>query len=166
MSSFFRKGKKMKQMLRYLIMCSVLLIFMSQHLCAWQTTKGTTLFLADGKIAHLVPRSVVRKTMDVTLSYADNSATMNSVDTHEQYRYVVQVGTFAVKENAFRLERNLKNEDYAVKVWQYVSKGKNIYYVVTVGDYVSADEARQKLNSINLAYNVEGVVLAQGRTKE
>ena len=156
----------MKQIVKYLSVSAALFIFTSQHLCAWQTTRGTTLFLADGKIAHLVPNSVVRKTMDVTLGYTDNSATVNAVNAYEQYKYVVQVGTFAVKENAVRLERKLLNEHYVVKVWQYVSRGKNLYYVVTVGEYVSVDEARQKLNSINLAYNVEALVLAQGRTRE
>jgi cell division septation protein DedD len=152
-------------MLRYLNISIGLLILTSQNLCAWQVTRGTTLFLADGKIAHLVPKSVVRKTMDVTLGMADDVSVTDVPAGHDQLRYVVQVGTFAVKENAFRLENKLRDEDYVVKVWQYVSRTKRLYYVVTVGDYASVTDAQQKLRSINLAHNVEGLVLAQGFSK-
>jgi hypothetical protein len=152
-------------MLRYLNISIGLLILTSQNLCAWQVTRGTTLFLADGKVAHLVPESVVRKTMDVTLSIADDLAMTDASVGHNGLTYAVQVGTFAVKENAFRLEHKLRDEDYVVKVWQYVSKAKRLYYVVTVGDYATVAEAQQKLSSINLAHNVEGLVLAQGFSK-
>ncbi|HJW31557.1 MAG TPA: SPOR domain-containing protein [Saprospiraceae bacterium] len=152
-------------MLRYLNISLGLLILISQNLCAWQVTRGTTLFLADGKIAHLVPESVVRKTMDVTLATADDVEMTDASAGHDRPRYVVQVGTFAVKENAFRLEQKLRNEEYVVRVWQYVSRAKRLYYVVTVGEYATVAEAQQKLGSINVAHNVEGLVLVQGYPK-
>ena len=153
-------------MLKYLNLIAGLLIFASQYANAWQEARGTTLFLADGKIAHLVPSTVVRKTMDGAFSTMDDEQVAGFTDTHNQYTYVIQVGTFAIKENAYRLDEKLRNEGYNVKVWEYDSKGKNHFYVVTVGDYVSHVEARQKLGSINLAYHVEGLELAQGRLKQ
>lgn len=150
-------------MLKYLTFAAIMLIFAGPDAQAWQTAKGTTLFLADGKIAHLVPSTVVRRTMDVTLAMGE----MPAVEpTHSFERtYVVQVGTFAVKENAFRLESKLKNEQYVVKVWEYDSKQMNHFYVVTVGEYVTAEEAHERLGSINRTYNLEGMVLMQGWTR-
>src|SRR5690242_14230761 len=107
--------KRGRTMCKYLTFAAVLLIFAGQEAQAWQTAKGTTLFLADGKIAHLVPSTVVRRTMDVTLAMMEMPA-VDPVHSIER-KYVVQVGTFAVKENAFRLESRLKSERYVVKVW-------------------------------------------------
>lgn len=151
-------------MCKYLTFAVILLIFAGQDAQAWQTAKGTTLFLADGKIAHLVPSTVVRRTMDVTLATMGDMTAVEPLHSAER-KYVVQVGTFAVKENAFRLEGRLKREQYVVKVWEYDSKQMNHFYVVTVGEYATAEEAHDRLGSINREYNLEGMVLMQGWTR-
>ena len=153
-------------MFKYLNFIAGLLIFVSQSADSWQEARGTKLLLADGKIAHLVPSAVVRKTMDGALSPMADAQVAGLPDTHNQYTYVIQVGTFAVKGNALKLEKQLRNEGYHVRVWEYDSNAKNHYYVVTVGDYLSDDEARQKLRTVNLTYRVEGLLLVQGAVRQ
>jgi cell division protein FtsN len=152
------------EMCKYLTLAAVLLIFACPNAQAWQTAKGTTLFLADGKIAHLVPSTVVRRTMDVTLATMGEMTAVEPVHPMER-KYVVQVGTFAVKENAFRLESRLRSEQYVVKVWEYDSKQMNHFYVVTVGEYATAEDAHDRLGSIEREYNLQGMVLMQGWTR-
>ena len=64
--------------------------------------------------------------------------------------FTVQVGSFRVKENAYRLAERLKSRQYPVEVREVSDSSNQLWYVVRVGKYENrslADSAAAKLAS-------------------
>ncbi len=152
--------KLMKQIFRSLHIVSGLLIFLAQPLIAQQAYNENRLYTVSGVPIHIVPEQVVRPALDTLMSLPVSSPFTSPLPA-QKYKYMVQVGTFAIKENASWLEHRLKKDGFIVNVREYYSKKNLIFHVVSVGYYLNAEEAQQKLKAIRLSYNLEGLVLVQ-----
>lgn len=137
----------------------VLLVLIAQQLIAQKSDDRNTFRFADGQIVHVVPVEVAPQALDALFR-------VPASEHHEGYRLLVQVGTFAIKQNAYRLKQKLELDGYTASVKEYYASKDLLYYLVYVGSYTSVDEARQKLRDIRSAYNLEGLLLAQAKAKQ
>ncbi len=109
-----------------------------------------------GKVVYRVPEVIAKKTMDVTLSSSSPALTPARLGSGTMY--VIQVGTFAVRENAYRLKEKLQADGYVVEVRTCCSRQKNPFYVVFAGSFASTHEAFERLQTIKSAYGLDGLL--------
>ncbi len=115
-----------------------------------------------GRIVYQVPEVIVKKTMDVTLSSVPPSPLTKPIAGTS---YAIQVGTFAVKENAYRLKDKLRADGYSVEIRKYFSRYNGLFYVVFAGSFVSPHEAKEKMQAIRTAYSLNGLLRARNLGK-
>jgi len=71
--------------------------------------------------------------------------------------WAIQIGAFSIRDNAEKLRQRFASEGYAVNVYENLLDGKNLLYLVWVGSFPNADEARPLIKEIKMKYNIDGV---------
>ncbi len=69
----------------------------------------------------------------------------------------IQLGAFALKKNALRLQQRLRAIGYHADIFENLIDGKNLLYLVWVGSYPSEEAAKPDLDSIKARIKIEGV---------
>jgi hypothetical protein len=72
--------------------------------------------------------------------------------------YAIQVGAFAKKKNAERLQQRIQTDGYRVDVYENLIDGKRLFYLVWVGVYRSEEEAQPDLTVIKSKFDIDGVI--------
>jgi hypothetical protein len=72
--------------------------------------------------------------------------------------WAIQIGAFAVKKNAERLQGKVSDDGYLVNVYENLLDGKNMLYLVWVGMFATPEEAKPLLKEIKNHYNIDGVL--------
>lgn len=80
--------------------------------------------------------------------------------------YAVQVGAFAQKGNALKLQRRLRSDGYRVDVYDNLLDGKNLLYLVWVGSFKTEQEAEKLLPRLKSKHQIHGVVRVRNTWKK
>ena len=72
--------------------------------------------------------------------------------------WAIQIGAFAIKNNAENLRAKVAADGYLVNVYENLLDGKNLLYLVWVGMFATPDEAKMLLKEIKDRYNIDGVL--------
>jgi len=75
--------------------------------------------------------------------------------------YAIQVGAFAVKENAVRLQREFKKKGFKAVIYDNLLDGKNLLYLVWVGRFDTPEEAMPMMKKIEAFTGIRGVLREQ-----
>jgi cell division septation protein DedD len=72
--------------------------------------------------------------------------------------YAVQVGAFAIPENARKLRDTFARNGYDATVLENFLDGANLLYLVWVGTYASMEEAESAREAIRQRHHIDGLV--------
>jgi|GEM_PF-2075219 len=72
--------------------------------------------------------------------------------------FAIQIGAFSIRENAEKLRKNFDADGYRADIYENLLDGKNVLYLVWIGNYASAGEASQHLPEIKSRYKIEGLI--------
>jgi cell division protein FtsN len=72
--------------------------------------------------------------------------------------YTLQVGAFSTSENARKQKAFFEERGYAAEITSRVRSGKSLY-LVWVGSFPNADEARKVLREIQSKYDITPIVV-------
>jgi hypothetical protein len=88
----------------------------------------------------------------------DNLASRDTQPRAQGEEWAVQIGAFSLKENAVKLQQKLISNGYRSSVYENLLDGKNLLYLVWVGTFDTADEARPLLKELKTKFNINGVL--------
>lgn len=115
------------------------------------------------KIAHRNSKNVDLAKKSDFKSERPTSANLNSNQRFAKkrpanYNYTIQAGAFISKENAGKLSDRFTRRGFPVHILKKDVAG-SILNIVTVGEFVSMEEARTALQSINREYDIKGRII-------
>ncbi|MBI5022380.1 MAG: SPOR domain-containing protein [Ignavibacteriales bacterium] len=88
----------------------------------------------------------------------DSFSSRNNQPRAKGEEWAVQIGAFSLKENAVKLQQKLVANGYRSTVYENLLDGKNLLYLVWVGTFDTADEARPLLKELKTKFNINGVL--------
>lgn len=96
----------------------------------------------------------------------DNPASQKSTPRAQGEEWAVQIGAFSIKENARKLQQKLISNGYRATVYENLLDGKNMLYLVWVGVFDTAEEARPLIKELKTKFNIDGVLRVKSRWKK
>ncbi len=80
--------------------------------------------------------------------------------------YAIQLGAFAIKNNALRMQRRLIHDGYRAEIYEDYLDGKNLLYLVWVGSYESREQAVGQMTTFKSAYQIDGILMIRSGVKQ
>lgn len=103
----------------------------------------------------------------ITTHYLDpDEGRAESMSDRAGSEYAVQVGAFAIKSNATKLQQKIQLSGYEVDVYENLLDGKHLLYLVWVGNFKTAQEAALEIPKIKARHHIDGVVRIRNTWKK
>ena len=131
---------------------------------------GQTMYAQDAKFDVL---RLISRTENLTHIYSSEINTVSSTSDeitnnfHPStltFDYAIQVGAFAKKSNAFKLQRRLLETGYRVDVYEDHLPGKSLLYLVWIGSNNSIEATYALWQDIKIQYQINGVLRMRSAT--
>jgi len=108
------------------------------------------------------PKKTVSKPAKKTVA---QKKTTSTIDTRKEslQSWVIQVGSFSSRDNAFRLRDKLRKAGYSTQV-ERVVLGRGVTYRVRVGPYLERAKADAGVASLNKKYQLQARVMVYPST--
>jgi hypothetical protein len=147
----------MKTICCFMLWVSGIWLLFPHPAAAQETSKGYLHFDSYGKKVYLIPDQIAKQTMDATLNVQLPAEAIELPPEYVTDIYQVQVGSFVVALNAYRVKEKLEKDGYSVFLWEWHSPQMNtVFHVVSIGNCATADNAKAILNRLKTSYQLEG----------
>jgi len=125
---------------------------------------------ADDMIHRLTsayPRSpyITTRYIDGIQNVQDDTSS-RPITTTEGVEYAIQVGAFAIKENAERFQKQFIAEGYITMVYENFLDGKNLLYLVWIGSYPTREAAELQMKEVNLRHKIKTILRTRSKWKK
>jgi hypothetical protein len=88
-----------------------------------------------------------------------------TVERRQGTEFAIQVGAFAIRKNAEKLQRQFAAGGYRADVYENLLDGKNLLYLVWIGSYPTMEDAQAHLKEIKTKFNIDGVLRPRSNWK-
>ena len=100
----------------------------------------------------------VKKAYFQDAAYLPGDSTSFALTTKVESEFAIQVGAFAVPENAKRYQKVFQAEGYEASVYENFLDGKNLLYLVWVGSFRAREDAVETMRALRAKYKITPIL--------
>ncbi len=97
-------------------------------------------------------------TKQISAVPAKRGSTKDTTTADYKREFAVQVGAFAIKENAELVREQFLAEGYRADVYENFLDGKKLLYLIWVGSFPTREEAESALDTIRTKHEINGIL--------
>ena len=102
---------------------------------------------------------------DISTS-ANNTSSTGNPKENQGNEYAIQIGAFSKRENAEKLQMKFSSEGYRVDIFENLLDGRNLLYLVWIGNFSTQEEAQKLIKELKVKYNIDGVIRLRSSWKK
>ena len=100
----------------------------------------------------------IRKAYFRDAAYLPGDSSLVASRTDVESEFSIQVGAFAVPENAKKYQKIFQAEGYETSVYENFLDGKNLLYLVWVGSFRAREDADETIQSIRTKHRINPIL--------